>query len=88
MLPDTATQRHPAGPRSVRHPALGVDCCPCLLLSPQVFPKSGWATMFNAVKKSVAAGGPAYQQAEYTVMDNPYQAVKGGWKVRQQRPSW
>lgn len=39
--------------------------------------------MFNAFKKSIAAGGPAYHLAEYTVLDNPYQAVHGGWKVRQ-----
>lgn len=38
--------------------------------------------MFNAFKKSIAAGGPAYHLAEYTVIDNPYQAVHGGWKVR------
>jgi hypothetical protein len=55
--------------------------CVCV---PQVFPKSAWPTLFKAFQKSVAEGGPAYHLAEYTVMDNPYQAIHGGWKVRGQ----
>ncbi len=55
-------------------------CCMRL----QVFPQSEFHTMFSAFKKSIAAGGPAYHLAEYTVLDNPYQAVHGGWKVRKQ----
>lgn len=47
----------------------------------QVFPKSAWNSVFNGLKKTGAAGGPAYHLGEYTVMDNPYQAVHGGWKV-------
>jgi len=53
----------------------------CVIGARQVFPKSGWAQLFNALKKSISAGGPAYHLAEYTVLDNPYQAVHGGWQV-------
>lgn len=82
MLPDTACDSNiPAVPVS-KTPCAGCGRSSVLLLPhQQVFPKSGWTAMFNAVKKSVAAGGPAYHLAEYTVMANPYQAVQGGWKV-------
>jgi hypothetical protein len=53
-----------------------------LLLLLQVFPTSGWAKLYTALNSSVAAGGPAYHLAEYTVMDNAFQAVHGGWQVR------
>jgi hypothetical protein len=48
----------------------------------QVFPKSGWNTLFNVLRRSMEAGGPATFLAEYPVQANPYQAVTGGWKVR------
>lgn len=37
--------------------------------------------MYRALQASVASGGPAYHLANYTVMDNPYQAIHGGWQV-------
>lgn len=40
--------------------------------------------MVQGFKKSIAAGGPAHHLAEYTVMDNPYQGIHGGWKVKSQ----
>jgi hypothetical protein len=52
-----------------------------LLLLLQVFPTSAWAELYDALNSSVAAGGPAYHLAEYTVMDNPFMAVHGGWQV-------
>jgi hypothetical protein len=47
----------------------------------QVFPAAEFSKLFKAFKQSSEAGGPAYHLATYTVMDNPYQAVHGGWKV-------
>ena len=47
----------------------------------QVFPASAWPAFFKALQASIAAGGPIYHQATYTVLENKYQAIKGGWKV-------
>jgi hypothetical protein len=53
-----------------------------LLLLLQVFPTSGWDELWATLKSSVAEGGPAYHLVEYTVQDNSFLAVHGGWKVR------
>jgi hypothetical protein len=53
----------------------------CAEIVPQVFPKAAWPPLFKAFQKSIEEGGPAHHLAEYTVMDNPYQAIHGGWKV-------
>eukprot|EP00775_Hariotina_reticulata_P001277 gene1277-1617_t len=46
----------------------------------QVFPTSEFPKLFKAFKQSSDAGGPAYHLATYTVLDNPYQGMHGGWK--------
>lgn len=38
--------------------------------------------MFKAFQSSMAAGGPAYHLATYTVLANPYQGIPGGQKVK------
>ncbi|KAF6255568.1 hypothetical protein COO60DRAFT_1661215 [Scenedesmus sp. NREL 46B-D3] len=48
----------------------------------QVFPTSAWPELYGALNLSVAQGGPAHHLADYTVQDNPYLAVHGGWQVR------
>eukprot|EP00878_Enallax_costatus_P000930 GHUV01001060.1.p1 GENE.GHUV01001060.1~~GHUV01001060.1.p1 ORF type:complete len:719 (+),score=173.97 GHUV01001060.1:262-2418(+) len=48
----------------------------------QVFSASAWPAFFKALQASIAAGGPVYHQATYTVLDNKYQAIRGGWKVK------
>jgi hypothetical protein len=55
---------------------------PLLLLLLQVFPTSGYSDLWDAISKGVATGGPIYHLAEYTVQDNAFLAVHGGWKVR------
>jgi hypothetical protein len=51
------------------------------LLLLQVFPSEGFQELYAAVKRSVAAGGPAHHLATYTVQENPYEGIAGGWQV-------
>jgi hypothetical protein len=47
----------------------------------QVFPSEGFQELYAAVKRSVAAGGPAHHLATYTVQENVYEGIPGGWQV-------
>ncbi|PNH12072.1 hypothetical protein TSOC_000999, partial [Tetrabaena socialis] len=47
----------------------------------QVFPTEGYAQLYDALARQFAAGQPSTHRAAYTVLDNPAQAVHGGWTV-------
>lgn len=47
----------------------------------QVFPAGGFKELYAALEAAYKAGRNTVHKAKYTVLDNPYKAVKGGWEV-------
>jgi hypothetical protein len=52
-----------------------------MLMCVQVFPTEGIAKLHEDIKTTFASGGPVYHRAKYTVLANPFQAIKGDWQV-------
>jgi hypothetical protein len=46
-----------------------------------VFASEGFYELYNALKKNIDAGRPAHHLATYTVLENQYEGVPGGWQV-------
>ncbi|KAG2499382.1 hypothetical protein HYH03_002957 [Edaphochlamys debaryana] len=47
----------------------------------QVFPREGFDELYAALQERLREGRPAVHRASYTVLDNPGQAIQGGWSV-------
>ncbi|KAF6265849.1 hypothetical protein COO60DRAFT_1697550 [Scenedesmus sp. NREL 46B-D3] len=48
----------------------------------KVFPSEGFQELYAALKRSLAAGGPAHHLATYTVLENQFEGIAGGWQVQ------
>ncbi|KXZ51366.1 hypothetical protein GPECTOR_13g855 [Gonium pectorale] len=48
----------------------------------QIFPKSGFKELFDALRAKLAAGEPPVHVTEYEVKENAALGIPGGWRVR------